>query len=69
MPDKIEPKLAPLKRREPTDQELRMWAVEQSVKWRAGGNRSGMSSDAVANAYYQYAKNGGDLNFEEPKDE
>ena len=40
------------------DTELRKWAVEQSVKWRAavGEPYSGMSSQKIAVRYYKFAK-------------
>ena len=42
-----------------TDQELRMWAVEQSVKWRATTNGdTGTSSPEMAQNYYRFAKDG-----------
>jgi hypothetical protein len=45
-----------------TDREIRMWDVEQSIKWRES-TRSDTPSVTVANAYYKFAKDGGKLEF------
>lgn len=38
-----------------TDQELRIWAIEQSIKWRTVTKRTKCSSGKVAEEYYNFA--------------
>jgi hypothetical protein len=42
-----------------SDVEIRMWAIEQSIKWRASTNNS-ESSESMARKYYRWAKEGFD---------
>ena len=46
---------------EPSDIELRQWAVEQGIKWRSIRIDNGTTSLEMTNKYFEFAKNGGTI--------